>query len=57
MVLLMYANLQAEVDFFCVLQLEDAAKQKNLSETESYYQKTTPILQEVMDRMAKIGKF
>ncbi|KAL6283842.1 hypothetical protein ACE6H2_014771 [Prunus campanulata] len=38
--------------FDTVEKLDGAVKQRNLSETESYYKDTTVILQEVMDRMA-----
>ncbi|KAA8523739.1 hypothetical protein F0562_010162 [Nyssa sinensis] len=38
--------------FDSVEKLEDAVKKHDLPQTESYYQDTTAILQEVMDRMA-----
>ncbi|KAI5333589.1 hypothetical protein PRUPE_4G201300 [Prunus persica] len=38
--------------FDTVEKLDGAVRQRNLSETESYYKDTTVILQEVMDRMA-----
>lgn len=38
--------------FNTVEKLDGAVKQRNLSETQTYYQDTTVILQEVMDRMA-----
>ncbi|KAL6196389.1 hypothetical protein ACLB2K_032004 [Fragaria x ananassa] len=38
--------------FNTVEKLDGAVRRRNLSETETYYQDTTVILQEVMDRMA-----
>lgn len=44
----------ANILFSMCQQLDGAVKQRNLSETQTYYQDTTVILQEVMDRMAWI---